>query len=108
MKNKAPSRQPLAQIIDLLGKKWVMRIIWELRDAPLTFRALQAACEGLSPSVLNHRIKLLEASLIVEKHAPSGYGLTRWGESLLEIQAPLGKWAKRWQKKVSEYENSTD
>jgi len=108
MKQTAPKRQPLAEIIDLLGKKWVMRIIWELRDAPLTFRALQTACDGLSPSVLNNRLKLLEAKLIIEKHDPSGYGVTRWGESLLEIQAPLGKWAKRWQKRVKEYENSTD
>ena len=108
MKQAVPKRQPLAEIIDLLGKKWVMRIIWELRDAPLTFRALQAACDGLSPSVLNNRLKLLEATLILETREPNGYGLTRWGESLLEIQAPLGKWAKRGHTRVNDYENSTE
>ena len=92
-------RPALADLIDLLGTKWVMRILWELRDDALTFRALQAACGGLSPSVLNNRLKLLEQAGLVERQE-SGYGLTDQGLSLMEVQKPLAQWAKRWQRSL--------
>ncbi|MGV2481272.1 UNVERIFIED_CONTAM: helix-turn-helix transcriptional regulator, partial [Salmonella enterica subsp. enterica serovar Weltevreden] len=47
------SGRPIMALLDLLGRRWTMRVIWELRGDPLSFRALQASCEGMSPSVLN-------------------------------------------------------
>lgn len=91
-------RPALAELIDVLGTKWVMRILWELHDGPLTFRALQAACGGLSPSVLNNRLKLLEESGLVTKD--EGYTLTRHGESLMELHRPLADWAVRWHRSL--------
>jgi len=38
-------------LLDLLGQRWTLRILWELRDAPLTFRALQNACDSVSPKI---------------------------------------------------------
>jgi len=46
-------------LLDLLGRRWTLRVIWELRDAPLLFRELQARCEGMSSSVLNQRLQEL-------------------------------------------------
>jgi DNA-binding HxlR family transcriptional regulator len=95
-----PSETPaIAEIIDLLSKKWVMRIIWELRVEPLTFRELQAACEGLSPSVLNNRLKLLQFAQLAQKGAARGYALTNMGQDLLEVYKPLNRWAITWQAK---------
>ncbi len=94
-------RPALADLIDLLGTKWVMRILWELREGPLTFRALQSACGGLSPSVLNNRLKLLEQSRLVDRKE-SGYGLTKQGVSLMEVQKPLAQWARRWQRSLAD------
>lgn len=94
------NRPALADLIDLLGTKWVMRILWELREQALTFRALQAACGGLSPSVLNNRLKMLETSRLVERQQ-SGYGLTDQGRSLMEVQKPLARWAQHWQRSLS-------
>ena len=93
-------RPALADLIDVLGTKWVMRILWELRDGPLTFRALQAACGGLSPSVLNKRLQLLDETRLVEKTG-AGYALTGQGESLMEVQKPLAAWAVKWQKSLA-------
>lgn len=90
-------RPALADLIDLLGTKWVMRILWELREGALTFRALQAASGGLSPSVLNDRLRLLEQAKLVAKE-DAGYGLTKQGQSLMEVQKPLAQWAQRWQR----------
>lgn len=93
------ARPAIAEIIELLGKKWVMRIIWELREEPLTFRALQVACGNISPTVLNSRLKLLEASILVEKNKPNGYRLSETGRDLLEVYKPLNQWASTWQAK---------
>ena len=90
-------RPAIAEIIDLLSQKWVMRIIWELRNDPMTFRELQKACGKLSPTVLNNRLKLLMGADIAEKHKDSGYTLTSMGQELLEVYKPLNDWALNWQ-----------
>jgi DNA-binding HxlR family transcriptional regulator len=79
-------------LLDLLGRRWAMRAIWELRDGPLTFRQLQRACGGISSSVLNDRIAELREAGIVEE----GYALTPEGRELLAAYEPLGDWARRW------------
>ena len=79
-------------LLDLLGRRWAMRVIWELRLGPMTFRELQARCGGISSSVLSQRLaELREAGI-----AGEGNVLTDQGRSLLEAYEPLGAWAKRW------------
>jgi DNA-binding HxlR family transcriptional regulator len=82
-------------LLDLLGRRWALRVIWELRDGPLQFRALQERCEGMSSSVLNQRLRELRAAGIVEL-GDDGYRLTEQGRGLIEAVAPLDAWAKRW------------
>jgi len=44
-------------VLDLLGRRWALRILWELRNEPAaTFRELQTRCGGVSSSVLNQRL----------------------------------------------------
>ncbi len=90
-------RPAIAEIIELLSKKWVMRIIWELRSEAMTFRQLQQACDDVSPTVLNQRLKLLKDAQIVVLEAQAGYQLTDIGRELLEVYKPLSEWAQRWQ-----------
>jgi DNA-binding HxlR family transcriptional regulator len=79
-------------LLDLLGRRWAMRVIWELRNGPMTFRELQARCGGLSSSVLAQRLtELREAGIAAE-----GNVLTDEGQLLLEAYEPLGAWAERW------------
>jgi DNA-binding HxlR family transcriptional regulator len=82
-------------LLDLLGRRWTLRVIWELRDGPLAFRALQAACGGVSSSVLNQRLRELRAASVVLR-GPGGYQLTAQGSELLDASAPLAAWAERW------------
>lgn len=88
------SGRPIMALLDLLGRRWALRLIWELRDGPLAFRALQAAAE-ISPSVLNTRLAELRAAGIVALGA-DGYALTGEGRTLLRKLAPLADWAERW------------
>ncbi len=82
--------------IELFNKRWTMRILWELRDGPITFRELQSACSEVSSSVLNVRISELREARLLEHNTGEGYGLTLWGEQLLVAMRPLAMWAGRW------------
>jgi DNA-binding HxlR family transcriptional regulator len=84
-------------LLDLLGRRWALRVLWELRDGvPLTFRELQARCGGISSSVLNDRLRELRDARIVAVERTGGYRLTDEGRDLLEALAPLDAWAKDW------------
>jgi DNA-binding HxlR family transcriptional regulator len=89
------SGKPIMALLDLLGRRWALRTIWELRDGPLLFRALQARCAGMSSSVLNERLRELRAVGVVDAGA-GGYRLTEEGRRLLELFGPLDDWARRW------------
>jgi DNA-binding HxlR family transcriptional regulator len=82
-------------LLDLLGRRWALRTIWELRDGPSSFRELQERCDGMSSSVLNQRLAELRQAGIVEL-GEGGYGLTAEGRRLLDAYGPLDAWAERW------------
>jgi len=82
--------------LELLGRRWTLRVLWELRDEALTFRALRARCDAMSPSVLNQRLAELRESGLVEIDPDGGYRLGVAGRDLLRALAPLQAWATRW------------
>ena len=41
------SGRPIMVLLDLLGRRWTLRILWELREGALTSRALREACDAL-------------------------------------------------------------
>ncbi|MBX9588187.1 MAG: winged helix-turn-helix transcriptional regulator [Hyphomonadaceae bacterium] len=88
------SGRPIMVLLDLLGRRMTLRILWELRDQRLTFRALQEAAET-NPSVLNVRLKELREAHLVAL-ADDGYGLTAHGKDLLQTFLPLNAWADGW------------
>ena len=91
--------RPVMALLDLLGRRWALRVLWELREKPMNFRELRARCDSMSPSVLNQRLAELRDAGIVALGPLSGYGLTTEGQSLLSALAPLGDWARRWAKR---------
>ncbi|MCY1018578.1 MULTISPECIES: winged helix-turn-helix transcriptional regulator [Pyxidicoccus] len=91
--------RPVMVLLDLLGRRWALRIVWELRGDALTFRALREACGDVSPSVLNTRLKELRDSDLVTLDEAEGYVLTPLGRELLERFLPLVDWAERWAKR---------
>jgi DNA-binding HxlR family transcriptional regulator len=81
-------------LLDLLGRRMTLRVLWELRNRQLTFRALQEAAET-NPSVLNLRLKELRTARLVD-HGEKGYALSPLGKELLETFLPLHAWAEAW------------
>ncbi|MFV3131692.1 winged helix-turn-helix transcriptional regulator [Niveispirillum sp. KHB5.9] len=85
--------RPIMQLLDLMGRRWALRVMWELYQQPgLSFRALQERCETISPSVLNTRLAELRGARIVE--LSDGYALTAAGRELACRLMPLHYWAE--------------
>jgi DNA-binding HxlR family transcriptional regulator len=81
--------------LDLLGRRWTLRILWELRTGPLGFRELQDRCDGMSSSVLRARlVELVEEGLV--EQVDGRYRLTTTGRALRDAIRPLTRWAERW------------
>jgi DNA-binding HxlR family transcriptional regulator len=81
------------RVLDILGRRWALRVLWELRDEPLSFRTLRERCDDVSPSVLNERVAELKDLGVLES-SDEGYGLTPAGEQLGRILLSLHKWAE--------------
>ena len=91
--------RPIMVLLDLLGRRWSLRILWELREGALTSRALRTACDEASPTVLNERLKELREADFIELGDGGGYALTALGRELSEKFLPLHQFAERWSKR---------
>jgi DNA-binding HxlR family transcriptional regulator len=93
------SGRPIMALLDLLGRRWSLRIVWELHEASLTSRALRTACDEASPTVLQTRLSELREAGLVELMPGDGYRLTEMGKELFENFLPLHRFAERWSKR---------
>ena len=91
--------RPIMALLDLLGRRWSLRILWELREDALTSRALRAACGDASPTVMQQRLTELREAGFIELHEEGGYALTGPGRELLQTLLPLHQFADRWRSK---------
>lgn len=91
------AKSAINEAMEILQRRWTLRLLWELNQAPLTFRALQTQCGEVSPSVLNQRLaELREAGLVAR--GDGGYVLTALGTELVEAFQPLTRWAVKWKR----------
>ena len=88
--------RPLMAAMDLLGRRWALRILWELRDGPVGARALLSRCDGMSSSVLYERLKELTCAGLLSRDQAGAYLLTDLGKSLSAALKPLDAWATHW------------
>jgi DNA-binding HxlR family transcriptional regulator len=87
-------------LLDLLGRRWALRVLWELRGRPVpTFRELQHNCGEISSSVLSARLRELSAAGILTRSS-AGYTLTAEGGELLRSLAPIDRWAEAWARRA--------
>jgi DNA-binding HxlR family transcriptional regulator len=88
--------RPLMAALDLFGRRWNLRIVWELRHGPVGFRALQQRCDDMSSSVLRQRpTELLDAGLVAQE-PDTAYALTELGHGAHQALRPLVRWSDRW------------
>jgi DNA-binding HxlR family transcriptional regulator len=88
-------KHPINDLLDLLGRRWALRILWELREGPLTFGRLRAACDDVSTSVLAQRLRELTDAGILGVDDAGAYDMTAVGRELSEQLVALDRWSRR-------------
>lgn len=88
--------RPLMAAMDLLGRRWALRILWELRKGPIGARSLRARCDGMSSSVLYQRLNELGESGLISRTEDNRYALSDIGAGLGSALKPLDAWARTW------------
>lgn len=92
----------LARSLDRIGDRWALLIIRELLLGDRTFRELEGALGGISPSLLTRRLTQLAIDgLVVRNEAPRRsksveYRLSDAGRSLEGVIVELIRWGSRW------------
>lgn len=94
------SGRPIMALLDLIGQRWCLRIIWELRNGPLRSRPLRDACGGISPSIIQKRLNELKEAQLVHTNPDTGYELTPMGQEMLKAFMPLHDFAEKWAEEV--------
>jgi len=94
------SGRPIMVLLDLLGRRWTLRIVWELREEPRRFRKLQDLI-GASPTIVNARLAELRKARLVDLDDKTGYRLTTLGSELLRLFLPLHVWSEKWARAIA-------
>ena len=86
--------RPVEQALDLLGRRWALRLVWELRRSALGFSDLRRRA-NVSPSVLATRLGELTEAGVVERDGGRRYRLSGRGRDLARLLYELNRWAEQ-------------
>lgn len=94
---------PVVRVMDILGERWTMLILRDLfMHGPRRFQDFTSAMQGISPTTLSARLKLLENNGIIgrelyETHPPRAeYYLRPKGQELAPILNALLIWGDKY------------
>jgi len=95
---------PVAKAAELFCERWTPLIVRDLAAGATRFSELQRGVPLMSPTLLSHRLKQLEAEGVVQrKRAPIGkswtYHLTPAGAEFVPLIMALGVWGQRWSRR---------
>jgi|SRR5918996_67019 DNA-binding HxlR family transcriptional regulator len=89
-----PTSRRVEDALDLLGRRWALRLVWELRRSTLTFSELRRRT-GISPSVLSARLGELGRAGVIEQGPGRRYRLSGRGRELARVLYELNRWAEQ-------------
>lgn len=92
--------QPIMATFDLLGRRWSIAVLWQLRAGPIGFRDLRRVLPGISTGVLSTRLREFVAVEVATTDSVGKYTLTRLGMELLYSLAPLHAWSHNWARQL--------
>ncbi|ETT82886.1 helix-turn-helix domain-containing protein [Viridibacillus sp. FSL R5-0477] len=91
----------LAKSMDLIGKRWMGLILYQLLDGPQRFNEIESSMP-ISGRLLSERLKELEKEGLVERHVYTEvpvrveYTLTEKGQGLKAAIDEIENWSKKW------------
>ncbi|MFJ1461044.1 winged helix-turn-helix transcriptional regulator [Nocardia sp. N2S4-5] len=87
---------PIHAAMELLGQRWMLRVLWELEPGPIGFLELRRRMGNCSSSMLSVRLQHLQSAGLVVKRADKAYEPTPIGRELGVALQPLWDWSRRW------------
>jgi DNA-binding HxlR family transcriptional regulator len=106
MKNKNEKKSEhkcsLKDVLDIIGGKWAMPIIYILSKGKMRFKELERSIEGINTRMLVKELKNMEANGILNREVFATvpptveYTLTNKGEKLLPSIESLYKWGQEF------------
>ena len=93
---------PVATAVDLIGGKWKLLILRNLRMRPWRFNELKRSLEGISQKKLTESLRALEADGIIDRKVFSAvpprveYSLSAKGRDLLPVFEAMAAWGKKF------------
>lgn len=107
MKTKAELPEcPIATTVQIIGSKWKLLIIRNLRMRPWRFNELQRNLEGISQKVLTDSLRSMEEDGIITRtvypEVPPRveYSLSELGETMRPILDSMETWGKEYKKSL--------
>ncbi len=101
---------PVATTVALIGSKWKLLILRNLRERPWRFNELQRSLEGVSQKVLTDALRSMEGDGIVRRtvypEVPPRveYSLTDLGRTMGPILDAMEQWGRGYQELVRSQE----
>ena len=92
----------IKDVLDIIGGKWAMPIIYILSKGKMRFKELERTVEGINTRMLVKELKNMEANGIVTREVFATvpptveYSLTVKGEKLLPSIVSLHKWGQEF------------
>ncbi|TDD93488.1 winged helix-turn-helix transcriptional regulator [Actinomadura rubrisoli] len=104
----------ILQILGLIGDKWTILVVGQLRDRTLRFGELHRVVTGISQRMLTRTLRQLERDGLVTRTVHAGvpprveYALTDLGLTLLDSVTALGQWATGHRQQIIEHRRRYD
>ncbi len=98
LKKEELPKCPVATTVQLIGNKWKLLILRNLRIRPWRFNELQKSLEGISHKVLTESLRSMEADGIIVRTVYAEvpprveYSLSELGETMRPILDAMEKW----------------
>lgn len=92
----------LKEVLDIIGGKWAMPIIYNLSKGKMRFKELERTVEGINTRMLVKELKNMEANGIITREVFATvpptveYTLTNKGEKLLPSIVSLHHWGQEF------------
>jgi DNA-binding HxlR family transcriptional regulator len=99
---------PVATTINMIGNKWKLLILRDLRSGTKRFGELRKSLDGISQKVLTDNLRALEADGIVDRKIYAEvpprveYSFTELGKTLLPIVEAMDKWGRAYMEQFGE------
>lgn len=92
----------LKEVLDIIGGKWAMPIVYRLSKGKMRFKELERSVEGINTRMLVKELKNMEANGIITREIFATvpptveYTLTSKGEKLLPSIVSLYSWGQEF------------